>query len=550
MVRPPCDGEMITAVVVRSVGPAVKDSSGVLHTVADVMTWHHVDTRTRVVMAYVRLREGHLCTDRDRSESERLLRLLPFIASASVQAIPDGPGRVRIEVETVDEIPLTGAISMDNLSVEKLALGSENAFGQGLTLQVMGERGLAYRNGIGANVVEYGAMNAPYTIAAAAERDPLGGAWSLVLAKPFLTDLERTAFHSEATAQTVFYQILRPVGDPVAMSVRRTTYDVAAVSRIGSGSVVGVLGPALLAGTVDVATQPDIVSDSGLIPVPVTADSALGGGYPASRLTRLAALGGLRALHFVTVTGFDALTAAQDVGEGVQFAAVAAPSVLSPAAKSDVFVSGDVYAGVGNPSSFLGLHVIGEGRSDRASHDWNGVVVNSRLAWYAKPSDLYLQIASLDVSELQHLAFPQQLTFQDHDGGLPGYPDATYAGGQRAVVRLEERRLLRPFISRADAAVGVFADAGKLWAGDAPYGVTTGVHSSVGISLLSAFPAGGKRTYRLDFAVPLNRPPGGARYELRLSSADRTQLLWQEPSDVSTARSGAAPANLLSWSPR
>jgi hypothetical protein len=282
----------------------------------------------------------------------------------------------------------------------------------------------------------------------------------------------------------------------------------------------------------------------------VTPDSALGGGYPAFRIARLAAIGGMRALHFVTVTGFDALTAEEDVGEGVQFAAVAAPSVLSPTQKSDIFMSADVYAGIGNPTSFLGLHVIGEGRSDRASHDWSGVVVNSRLAWYVKPSEPDLQIASLDVSELQHLDFPQQLTFQDHDGGVPGYPNATFAGGQRAVFRLEERRLLKPFESRADAAVGAFFDAGKLWAGDVPYGVTTGVHSSIGVSLLSAYPAGGKRTYRLDLAIPLNRPPGGARYELRLSSADRTQLLWQEPSDVSTARSGAAPSNLLSWSPR
>ncbi|HEU4990867.1 MAG TPA: hypothetical protein VFT41_13865, partial [Gemmatimonadaceae bacterium] len=157
---------------------------------------------------------------------------------------------------------------------------------------------------------------------------------------------------------------------------------------------------------------------------------------------------------------------------------------------------------------------------------------------------------SLETSAIQHLAFPFQLTFRDHDGGLPGYPNATFAGGRRAVMRVEERRLLPSLSGRADLAIGAFVDAGKLWAGDVPYGVTTGVRTSIGISLLSAIPSGGKRTYRLDIAFPLDRPPGGARWELRFSSADRTQMLWQEPADIARARAGAVPSNLLSWSAR
>jgi len=252
----------------------------------------------------------------------------------------------------------------------------------------------------------------------------------------------------------------------------------------------------------------------------------------------------------MTVSGFDALTAAQDVGTGVQFGALAGPSMFSSTLKSDIFLSTDLYAGIGSPQSFLALRFTGEGRADRASHRWDGTVNDGRLAWYARPNELYTQTASLEVSEIQHLAFPFQLTFQDPDGGLRGYPNATFAGGQRAVLRVEERRLLPSMSKRADLAIGAFADAGTLWAGDVPYGVTTNVHTSLGISLLGAFPSGGKRTYRLDIALPLNRPPGGARWELRFSSADRTQLFWQEPADVARARAGAVPSNLLSWSQR
>ena len=47
-------------------------------------------------------------------------------------------------------------------------------------------------------------------------------------------------------------------------------------------------------------------------------------------------------------------------------------------------------------------------------------------------------------------------------------------------------------ISR-DFGVGVFADAGRLWAGDIPYGVTTPVRTSVGVSLLGTVPPASAR---------------------------------------------------------
>lgn len=88
-----------------------------------------------------------------------------------------------------------------------------------------------------------------------------------------------------------------------------------------------------------------------------------------------------------------------------------------------------------------------------------------------------------------------------------------------------------------------------MWAGDVPYGRGSGLHGAAGISLLGAYPFGGKRTYRVDFALPLS-PAGGAKFEVRFSSADRTRMLWQEPGDVARARAGAVPSNLLSWLPR
>jgi hypothetical protein len=543
-----CNGETISAIDIRSSPPPVRGVARSWRGLADVVGLHFTVTRPRVITAYLQLAVGRPCLERNRSESERLLRLQPYLASAAVRAVPDGPGRVRIVVETVDEVPIIAGARMKGIAPVRLTVGSENVSGSGLTVALSGERGFAYRSGYGVQVAQYGAFGRPYTLLANAQRYPLGGQWSLEFAHPFLTDLERTAFHTGADESRVYYPVIRPAGEGLALSVHRSSYNAGAVTRLGRGRVVGVVGAALIGEDVRTASGPVIISDSGLVGVP--SDTALGGRFPAFRVTRLAAIGGLRALRFMTVSRFDALTAAQDVGVGVQFGALAGPSLFSSTLNSDVFLSADVYAGLGQPTSFLLVRFTGEGRTDRASHRWQGMVGDTHLAWYATPSPQYTQIASLELSGIQRLAFPFQLTFRDHDGGVRGFPDATFAGGRRAVLRLEERRLLPSVSRRADLAVVGFVDAGKLWAGDVPYGVTTNVRAAVGISLLSAFPSGGKRTYRLDIAAPLNPARGGARWELRFSSADRTQLLWREPADIARVRAGGAPSNLLSWSAR
>ena len=204
------------------------------------------------------------------------------------------------------------------------------------------------------------------------------------------------------------------------------------------------------------------------------------------------------------------------------------------------------YLDWGTPSREVQAMVCLHGFTSHA-HSWDGLVGSARFAWYTRPSDLRTRILSLEASTIQHLAFPLQLTFRDADAGLPGFPDATAAGGQRVIARIEERRLVRLFPSRIDFAFAAFADAGKLWAGDVPYGASSPVRASVGISLLGAYPSGGKRTLRADLAIPINPERGGARYELRFSDTDHTRLLWFEPRDVARARSGAVPANLMRW---
>jgi hypothetical protein len=80
-----------------------------------------------------------------------------------------------------------------------------------------------------------------------------------------------------------------------------------------------------------------------------------------------------------------------------------------------------------------------------------------------------------------------------------------------------------------------------------PYGETTPIRVAVGGSLMLAIPRRSPRTWRLEFAVPLSKPPGVSPWELRLSHRDLTTFFWREPMDVDAARARAVPASIYNW---
>lgn len=547
--RRPCDGDTVTAIDVRS-SPSLATGlvGGTRQAVSKLVHVPHTGTRPAIITAYLRIAVGDECTEHDRRESERLLRAQPFLASAAVRTVPDTPGHVRLVVDVVDEIrPMAGA-SLRRGTLSSLLLGTQNLGGRGLTLAASGERGFAYRNGFGARAVQYGMFGRPDVLFVEAERGAVDGErLTLELAEPYLTDLQQRAYHASTSLLSGYSNLVRPQGADVSMFVRRTFYDIGWVTRIHPARgrrTIALVGAALFGEDVRTGRDLVVISDTGLV---TGAAPPLAASYPAFATTRVAAIGGLRALRFATVRGFDALTAEQDLGIGVQFDVLFGSNVLTPAHAGDVFVAADLYAGAGSARSFVVARALAEARGVKQSHSLDGVVASGRLAWYGNASGARSHQASLELSTVQRLAFPLQLTFRDSDGGLPGYGGATYAGGRRMVARVEERRLIYTFGSRADLAVAVFAAAGKLWAGDVPYGRTTVVHGAAGISLLAAYPAGGKRTYRVDLAVPFSPERGGAHLELRFSAKDRTRLLWLEPADVERARTGAVPVSLMKW---
>jgi hypothetical protein len=538
-----CDGRVVSAITIVSRDPSFLRIPRVLRPFARAVGLHHTTTKEDVIGRFLLLEVGRPCTERQRAESERILRFQPFLAEAAVRTVPDGAGGVRVEVETLDEIPTVFAMRFRDGGPAALRLGNGNVGGQGVYLAARWERGFAYRTGVGVELIAHQSFGHPYTFAMVADRSPLGSTVSVALAHTFLTDLQRTAWHAGAREVRGYTSFLRPDGDAVALAVRRRFAAVGAVGRIGVRRRTAFVGGLITQERMTPASQGVIISDSGLL---ADTSAALTGPFAPFRNVRLNAVLGVRFVSFVGARGFDALLAAQDVATGVQFGALLGRGVSwFGAGDNDLFVAADFYAGVGSATSFVALQAEGEARRDRNTDRWGAAVASGRTAWYLKPARAHVLIASGELAGAWRGRIPFQLRLGDREGGVRGYRGSHVAGAVRVVGRLEERWSIGQLTRHLALGLAGFMDIGRTWAGDAPFGVDSRLKTGVGLGLLAAVPPQSRRLWRLDVTLPVSAD-AHAGWEVRLS-AFQSRGFWREPSDVARARAGAAPATIFTW---
>jgi hypothetical protein len=310
--------------------------------------------------------------------------------------------------------------------------------------------------------------------------------------------------------------------------VRREFFDAGMVARIGEPGRLAIVGGSVSMERSVPAQAGIVVTDTGLR---ADTGSALTDRYDLHRSGRVNLLFGYRQVNFMRVSGFDALDGTQDMRRGVQ-ATLSIGSGLSigGAPGDELFISGSLYGGVGSAVSFAGVEVLGEGRRT-TNGVWEAILVSGRLGTYLRPHPRHTIAANVEFSAGRRQWLPFQLALGDPRGGVRGYEDAELGGAGRLVTRLEERWRIGNYRGTGDLGVAIFGEAGTLWAGDAPYGVTTRFKPSVGVALIAAVPRRSRRMWRLDVAFPLDRE-AGARWGMRLTNEDRTREFWREPNDV------------------
>jgi hypothetical protein len=198
----------------------------------------------------------------------------------------------------------------------------------------------------------------------------------------------------------------------------------------------------------------------------------------------------------------------EDVRLGAEAGLAVGRSVPSLEKDDDVFTTLTLYTGVESGNALVVAHARLDARRDlrvqTEASEWEDVFVDGELLAYLKPPaaerhTLLFRLAGFGGWQTRT---PFQLTL----GGLRavrGYDQDRYPGGRRLVASLEDRVYFGwPLPDVLDLGGTVFLDAGRMWAGDAPYGDDSGWKAAAGLGLRASFPAGGRSTYRLDFAWP------------------------------------------------
>ncbi len=443
---------------------------------------HHTTTDTAVVRRFLALETGGLCTDFRMRESARLLREQPFLADATVRAVPDDNGGVRIEVETVDEIPAIIAGSFSRGRISNLEIGNENMFGDAWLLALHGRDRVLEGRSAGFRASDFQFLGRPYQLDVEGDWGQRTSAWLVDASHGYLTDLQQIAWEAGIGHAGEKFSVLHR-GDNIrdlAISYRHFSADIGGVLKLGN------LRTPILLGAIATYVHRKPQGSFAVGTNDVRADTALANRY------RIGGAG-------------------------------------------DVYMLADMLAGAGSAKTYAGLHLVTEGRRENGQQRWDGVVSSGRLGLYWKPNDPNVVRSWVEYAGGWRVQAPFQLALSTESQRLIGYHGSLF-GARRVAGGLEVRRVLPHVTSRGDVGIGAFVHATRLWAGDAPFGVDTPLLPSAGISVLGAVPHGSQRLLRIDVGAPLRSGIARSGWEVRLSFTDITRTVRLEPGDIAGAR--------------
>jgi len=540
----PCMGQQIQQVTIYTEAPSVASLRRV-PVVARIARTMHETTQPNVVERFLLFTAGDKCEELRRAESERILRAQPFIADADVFIVTNDDGTVDAEVRTIDEtaVVIGGSVRARSPNISGILFGNANFAGQGVYVSGAWRTGDGFRDAYVGRLIDNQFLGHALVAGADGERNSIGGSWRMYAGRPFFTDLQRVAWRARTGESFGLMQLRREDGTRPNVAMRRRFYEVGAIGRVGVPGRLGLFGLSVTGDDEEPGNRL-LAADSGMIrdlgPLPRI--------YLPHHIARLNVLLGVRDIRFVRRRALDAITASQDVPLGVQIGLQAGhSSPMVGAEEEDFFLAGDLYVGLSRSErATTRLQLRTEGRRAVGEAVWDGILSTGRLAHQIKISPANLDELVLEWAGGYRQRMPFQLLLGVHEGGVRGFEKSSFAGGQRLVARVEHRYSYGAVRNLGDLAVGGFIDAGRQWAGDVPFGVTTPVKGSLGLSLFASVPPRSARVWRADIAFPVG---GGARasWTVRFTNIDRTAFAFRDARDVATGRELTVPSSIFAW---
>jgi hypothetical protein len=496
----------------------------------------HVRTRPHVIRRELLFDVGDCFDPLLVEESERLLRGYPFISRVDIYGIQQPGGSYHVIVDTEDEwstqlearVDLSGRFKVEGLDVRE-----RNLMGTGR------EVGFFFRS-LDATE-EYGAaFGSPQLFGnrwvgeLAAGRTRAGYLVEQELSYPFIGEIGRWSFRELFHHRDRHFDYIVPPGESApARSVRvlvpltERGLHVVGMRRFGDPGNLTVLGAgfSLLELRYEEGEGHGItVVEDGDYEARMPASSELRA--PAeSRLEELrniraVALIGKRNIAWQQRRGLDSFRGRQDVRIGAEVELAVGRSLPGLRLDNDLFATLDVYAAAGPSSAFVATRIRTDARRDYDAgpegFEMKDVFSEAEALLYLSPAWLPDRTLVLRAAGAGgwHVRTPYQITLGG-ERSLRGWPEEGLPGGRRVVFTVEDRWYAGwPFPDVADLGTSLFVDVGRVWPGQAPYGLDSGWRASVGAGIRANFPAGAANTFRLDAAFPVGAEGGLGRMQL------------------------------------
>ena len=571
-----CEAGPVSRIVIDSqpiFDPGSPSQARILRWTRGLANFMHVDTREGFIAGELLFGEGDCPDPFLFEESERILRELGFIATADIVAEPQPDGTRHVLVTTRDEWTTKIQIDVtvdDGLQFEGASMVEENFLGSGNLIGAFYQERKQRRDyGVTLHSTRLGGTRLDGRLNAGRTRS--GGFTDAMLVYPFVGEVGRFAgrvrFHRR---ESLFPYVLDPSLEfsYALLPVFGARVEATQAYRFGEPGDLTLLGFGITHETLRFDEYPDSVSlvrglDFGnLLDDEPGIGSRLAGQTRGHDLTRFNLLLARRKVRFESRSGLDAVSGEQSVPQGLDLSLTLGPrlplgwlsgedvSSGTPPAElaSDFMGRVSFFGGVGSASTVLLVNAETEARrvrfEDEADGAWRDIFSEADLLAYWQPG---VGVAGTLVARVSaaggwNTISPFQLTLGGREV-VRGYKEEDFPAGRRVVASLENRVDLGwPAPSSIDLGLTFFADAGRAWAGDVPFGMDTGWKTSVGGGLRLGFPAGSVRVTRIDLAWPVGADSGRGPM-FRVGTGDFIGLVrgFADAQMVRSRRSGVNP---------
>jgi len=443
-----------------------------------------------------------------------------------LRAEDDGAGGQRVYVATRDEwsTKIDAYVTVDaGLNLERFQATEENLLGRG----VFGE--YTYYNRRETKTQSFGVFTPRFfgrsdaSVAGGSTR--AGHVFDQYWRYPLVGEAGHVGLRQGFRRGTDYYAYATDGAEPysqVLAPIRKEQIELSGGYRFGEAGKSIVLGAGVQWDKVTLPRSPETITtdfdvrDSLAGPLP----DGLSRQLRPSAATRVALHLGTRRFRYVDYVGIDDMRHTDRTGLGI-FAGITVGKSVGFLQPSGAPREDDIYTREHLSFTFpVGLSLLSGGGTMEARYvdgGWRDVLMDADLVLHGRAGWLPGQTLFFRASTAGrwNTTIPFQLSLGGREG-IRSLPEDRYPGGRLLRFVLEDRIAFPWPDDTADLGMTVFADLGRVWAGDAPYGVDSPWQSAVGFGLRFGLPRGTRNIYRADIAFPVGNTSGEPIFRITL----------------------------------